>query len=574
MSVFLQLIKITSSSVEPSGTEKKKSKAFGKVMGILIFLLIFLPVAVFTGFIVFALTNAMLQLSQTMNSEQAYMTCIAQGLNFMLYIVALFSFIFGFNVVLSVFYFSSDLNYLLPLPVSPMKIIGAKLTSTMISENVMEGILVFSAIGGFLTSYFMDKTHLVFGPGIISIISGIIGILTFPVVPICYCAVICLLLMYFTKFIRNKDTVSKVTSLSMVALLAALIIFLNVSGGFDVNAFSQQLASGENYGLFYVLDIIFFHVHFLSRAVMGDFLSLLIYLIINAASVAVVLLLSSKMYIKAVTGLNNSQGKMQKNAGSLLDRKIKSSSQFAAYFKKELLILVRTPAYLSNCVAINLIWPVFIYLFIILQSQSNFLGSYLDRLNSGDNSAVLTLILVVFGVSVILTALNCIASSAITREGNHFEIMKYLPIDLMTQINSKALVSIAISGTGLIIYIISAFIVLGVNPVLIAYSVVLSLFSVIFTAYLGIYLDTMNPKLVWEDEINALRGNYHVFYNMALALIITAGICAATKLLFNFGIMSFSVILVILLIINVLLAAGCYLLCKKKGTKNLMSIEM
>ena len=36
MNVFLQLIKITSSSVEPGTDEKKKSKAFGTVMAVLI----------------------------------------------------------------------------------------------------------------------------------------------------------------------------------------------------------------------------------------------------------------------------------------------------------------------------------------------------------------------------------------------------------------------------------------------------------------------------------------------------------------------------------------------------------
>ena len=57
MNVFLQLIKITSSSVEPGTDEKKKSKAFGTVMGILILLLLFLPICIFSGFMVYALTN-------------------------------------------------------------------------------------------------------------------------------------------------------------------------------------------------------------------------------------------------------------------------------------------------------------------------------------------------------------------------------------------------------------------------------------------------------------------------------------------------------------------------------------
>ena len=44
MNIFLQLIKITGSSVEPSVDEKKRSKAFGVIMGILVFFLIFIQI--------------------------------------------------------------------------------------------------------------------------------------------------------------------------------------------------------------------------------------------------------------------------------------------------------------------------------------------------------------------------------------------------------------------------------------------------------------------------------------------------------------------------------------------------
>ena len=102
MNIFLQLIKITGSSVEPSVDEKKRSKAFGVIMGILVFFLIFIPVSFFVGFMVYALTNGLV----TLGGEDS----VSAGLSLMLHIVALFSVAFGFSVVMSVFYFSSDLN--------------------------------------------------------------------------------------------------------------------------------------------------------------------------------------------------------------------------------------------------------------------------------------------------------------------------------------------------------------------------------------------------------------------------------------------------------------------------------
>ena len=144
---------------------------------------------------VYSLTNGLISMVNLGKSGS-----VEGGLAIMLHIVAVFSMVFGFNVVMSVFYFSSDLDYLLPLPISPMKIVGAKLTATMLSENVMECILVFSALVGFLIGYAPMP-----GINIVGIISSIIGVITFPIVPISYCAIICMIVMYFSKFLKNKD---------------------------------------------------------------------------------------------------------------------------------------------------------------------------------------------------------------------------------------------------------------------------------------------------------------------------------------------------------------------------------
>ncbi len=566
MNVFLQLVKITGSSVEPSVDEKKRSKAFGVVMGILIMLLIFIPVAFFVGFMVYALTNGLVNLG----GEDS----VSAGLSLMLHIVALFSVVFGFSVVMSVFYFSSDLNYLLPLPISPMKIIGAKLASTMLSENVMECILVFSALVGFMIGYGFDPPA---GGGInaVSFIAAVFGVVTFPVVPISYCAVICLIVMYFSKFLKNKDRVSKLTAFSTIAILIVLVVCLNLSNGFDTNVFVNQLMNNE-LRIVNVLDKIFFNVPLLSHAMAGSIVSLLLYIVVNAASVGIVLLLASKLYFPAVIALGGGEGaaSTKEESGEKLDRQLKQSSPLMTYFKKELKILFRTPAYMSNCIGINLIWPIFIYLFFILQKQSNFLGDTIDKLQTADEETVLYATLLVFGSSVILTALNCLASSAVTREGRHFEVMKYMPVDIMTQLNSKALVSIVISGIGLVIYIVTAFTIIHIDFRLTIYCVLLSVLAVIYSTYLGIYIDTINPKLIWEDEVNALRGNYHVFYNMAMELILTAVVCALSIGLYKLGFLPVFFIQTVIMLIAAYLSFQFYLMCKTKGVKNIENIEM
>ena len=567
MNVFLQLIKITSSSVEPGTDEKKHSKAFGTVMAILIVFLLFLPICAFTAFMVYALTNGIVTLQTTNSIYAQSKTAVTAGLSMLLHIVALFSFIFGFNVIMSVFYFSSDLEYLLPLPISPMKIVGAKLTATMLSENVMECLLVISALIGF-------NPPVGDGLNAVSFLALIIGVATFPVLPICYCAIICMIVMSVSRVFKNKDRISKATQLSSVLILLALVIFMQMTGGFNPDTFVENLING-NFIVFGVFDKIFCTVPLLCSALAGHIISLLLYIIVNAAAVGIVLLCASKLYFNAVISLNNGQGKAKANDKLFdFDKKVKQSSPIFSYFKKEIKILFRTPAYLMNCLGINLIWPIFIYLFIVMQKQNAMMSGFIDNVRSGDDAAVMHLTVIVFAVSVILTSLNCIASSAITREGKHFDVMRYLPIGMMTQINAKAFVSIIISGIGLIIYIITAFAFFGVSAYLTTYCVLLSILAVVFTTYLGIYIDTINPKLVWEDELNALRGNYHVFYNMGLELIITGVICGSMEYIRYLNFLPVALLQCILLLIAGLLCFRFYVLCKKKGTKNLLNIEL
>ncbi len=567
MNVFLQLINIVTNTVEPSSGEKRRSGMFGRVMGFLIFALIFIPVTLLVGVIVYYFTDALMS---NYDTAAVVETSVATtGFKLMLHIISAFSLIFGFNVIMSVFYFSNDMDHLLPLPISPIKIIAAKFTSTMFSENIMESLLILGAAGGFLIGY---GAHSVLTTSV-GIISGIIGLVTFPIVPLGYCAVICILLMYFTRFIKNKDTVSKMTTVLIVVLLALMVVAVNVAGGFDAEVLAQQMIEGD-LGIFNVLDVIFVQVSLLSSAMAGNILSLLAYIIVNAAVFAVVLLLASKLYLPAVIGLNGAQGKKAKKADTGYEHRIKSSGYVATYFKKEMRILTRTPAYLMNCIGINLIWPVFIYVIIMLQTQTDYLGEFIDKVKAGDAESTLNLLLVVFCVSIILTAMNCLASSAITREGKHFEIMRHVPVNLMTQINAKALVSIVISGAGLVVYIAVAFLIFGLNVNLILYCAALSIMTVVFSTYMGIYIDTMNPKLVWDEEINALRGNYHVFYNMAISIFVAAIVTIAINRLYVNEMISLGAAMNILILFTALLTVFFYWLCKEYGIRNLMKIEM
>ena len=280
------------------------------------------------------------------------------------------------------------------------------------------------------------------------------------------------------------------------------------------------------------------------------------------------MLLAQLLYFPSVIGIGQGSSKSRKNSSHIIE-KMRMHRPSITYLKKEFDILFRTPAYFTNCVMINLIWPAFFYLIVVMQGRTNFLESFIYGIHSGNEETVLLFMLGISAASVLVTAVNCIASSALTREGKHFAFIKYIPLPYIAQINVKALVSIIISGTGMLIYVIAACIWLNTGIKFILFSCMLSLFSVTFATYFGIYMDSVNPKLIWDDELNALRGNYNIFFNMAMAIVIEAVICAGSYLLFKFTDVGSITIIMMLFVLIMILNAVSYLLCHYKATKNI-----
>lgn len=547
MKMYLRLVSALIQGVEPSDKEKKRNKIFYVVMSIIAGFGIMLPMTFFVGVIIYSLTGSLVQFGTEEN-----------GVELFLHLISAFSFIFGLNVIFSVFYFSGDIENLLPLPLKPYQIIGSKFTAALISESVMEFLVIIAALAGYIIGA---------GKNILSWLIAVIGMLTMPIIPLVYCGILCLVVMYFTRFVKNKDTVNKITGIFTFAVIIG-IVFLISQSGFDTNELIKAMSQSDN-GVLAVMNVIFPHIPFLINSMeLSSIWQLFVYLAINAAAIAVFMLLAQVLYFPSVIGIGQGSTKSRKSAKTIIS-KMKMHRPSVTYLKKEFSILFRTPAYFTNCVMINLIWPAFLYLIVVMQGQTNFLESFIYGIHSGNEETVLLFMLGITAASVLITAVNCIASSALTREGKHFAFIKYIPLPYIAQINVKALVSIIISGTGMLIYVIAACIWLNTGVKFILFSCLLSLLSVSFATYFGIYMDSVNPKLIWDDELNALRGNYNIFFNMAMAIVIEAVICAGSYLLFKFTDVGSITILIMLLTLMMILNAVSYLLCHYKAAKNI-----
>lgn len=553
MNSYITLTKTFIASISMSQPQDKRRKIMILILSLFALFGVLFPVAFGVGILVKLMTETLLPIG-----------CEALGIQLMFHIICLFTVIFGINVIFNEFYFSNDIEYLLPWPLRAYQIIASKFTAAFYSENIMQFILVLSCVIGYGIGARM---------GILNWILSIIGIITLPIIPLTYCAILSMLLMAFTRFIRSKDRIQKIS----VALIFLMVIALVASIGFlqnmDIDTYIETLANGDQ-TFFKVMNIVFPNVPlFVKTFSEGSLSALLAYVAIHIIAIGILLLLSEVLYFRGVIGLTSAGNKNHKKSLDQLLSQCRQKSPAYSYFLKEVRILVRTPVFFTNCIAINFLWPIFIYAMTKIMHYDITLELLRSQYAQRNLRIQLFFLLGIVGISVLITALNSLSSNAISREGKHFSFMKYIPVPYETQWNVKTFVGILFPAVGILIFFLPACIIIRVPVVHIILFTLLSLMSITFVADMGIYIDSIQPKLIWDDEMSALRENYNTFFAMAIAIAFTAIVCVGGFFLFCNTRITIGFTALILVIILAIANLIVIYLTNRSGVRNLEEQE-
>ena len=553
MNSYLTLTKTFIAAISMSAPQDKRRKIMIVILSLFGIFGVLLPVTIAVGILVKLMTETLIPIG-----------CESLGIQLMFHVICLFTVIFGINVIFNEFYFSNDIEYLLPWPLRAYQIIASKFTAAFYNENMMQFVLVLSCIVGFGIGSKM---------GILNWLLSIIGIITLPIIPLAYCGILSMIMMAFTKLIRSKDMIQRIS----VALIFIMVIALVSSIGFlqnmDIDTYVETLAAGDQ-TFFTVMNYIFPNVPlFVKTFSEGSFSAFLGYIAVNAAVIAIMLFLSEKLYFKGVIGLTSSDSRTREQDIDKLLVSCKQHSPAYSYFVKEVRILMRTPVFFTNCIAINFLWPIFVYAMLKIQHYEISLEKLRHLYAHKDLKIQLLFLLGIVGISVIVAAINSLSSNAISREGKHFSFMKYIPVPYFTQWNVKAFVGILFPAIGVLIYFLPVCILLQMPIVHIVLFTLLSLMSITFVSHMGIYIDSIQPKLIWDDEMSALRENYNTFFSMAISIAFTAVVCVGGFFLFcNTDI---SIGLTALILVLILAAANLIVLflTAKSGVRNIEEQE-
>lgn len=550
MTNYLSLVKVFIRSLSMTKPSTKKQMIVTKILLALVSLFIILPFVVVSGLFIYTVTNSLV--------EYNYETI---GLEFMCILLCVFTFIFSFNVILNELYFTGDIENLLPLPLKPREIVGAKIASIFCAESLVQLLVIFFSVIGFFFAL---------GLSFKNFLLGIIGMITLPMIPIIYCSIISLLIMSFTRFIKNKETIRKVGLVFVLAVLMLFVYFLGALQNFDLELYIEGFVNGDQTFL-HVMRGILPHINlFIDILVTGSIRSLLLYILVNIGFIVVLLVLADVCYFKGVVGLSSKDTESKKSSSNILNN-IKVENPTNSYFKKEIFTLFRTSSYFLNCILINFIWPIFVYVICKLKFPDLTLSKLKNLVTSTDNNTLIIIFMFVIGVSILLPALNSIASSSFSREGKNFYFMKYIPMDYSSQVYVKLLVSFIIAFIGVNVFSLIFYLVIGLKVSTAFIFLIISFLAILFICSLGIIIDSINPKLVWDDELNALRENSNNFIVMGISIfmfIVLAGLCYLLYKSFGLA-LAFTSILLILILLNAIV----YDLNRRFTVKNIVEQE-
>ena len=269
--------------------------------------------------------------------------------------VCLIIFFFGIFFVINTFYFSKDVESLLPLPLRPSQILGGKFTIVLIYEYLTELIVLLP----FIIIYGIKS-----GGGIAYCIYSILIYLAIPVIPIVLDSLLAIVIMRFTNIGAHKERFK--------TLGGICALFVGIGFNVFIQRFQRQaMVDGDMIALLQKGNNSF--VKIASSIFPGSSLAseslinsnnlqglgyMLGFLGITALLIVLFLIFGEKLYLKGVVGLSEAPSKRKKLSQEEFVKTTIKSSSIKAYTMKEIRILFRTSVYFMNCVLMNFIWPI------------------------------------------------------------------------------------------------------------------------------------------------------------------------------------------------------------------------
>ncbi|MFH2115418.1 MAG: hypothetical protein ABIJ86_13015 [Spirochaetota bacterium] len=220
-----------------------------------------------------------------------------------------------------------------------------------------------------------------------------------------------------------------------------------------------------------------------------------------------VILSMAGAYVKSLVGFNESHVRKldKQDAEKFILARLRQGNPFIALVRREVAMMNREPMYLLNGPFIIVIMPLILVIMLVVQKETFMddpaLASIRVMLEGGAGVALAGLAGTFLGSS---TSISC---TALSRDAKALPYIKSLPISAGQYMLAKLAHGLvfavfgALVGTGLLSYAVG----LSAPDTALALGVALSLSFLLNLT--GLWLDTANPRLNWDNPIAAMKQN-------------------------------------------------------------------
>lgn len=522
---------------------------------LLTLLLVFAGVSIMASF--FALSNELFDQMAFYQQEGLLISYGVVGLSVMV-------FFFGIFYVLAMFYYSKDIELLLHMPFSPYQIIGSKLILVIVYEYIVTFVVFLPVMIAFGVN--SEATLLYY-------VIGIVSMLLLPIIPLVIGGLFVMVIMRFTNIGKRKELMTFVGSILVLVVALGFNVGMQAFvGNTDEGEMVELLIQGNN-SLAGMAAKLFPGASFAVNGMVhydtvNGLMQFGLFVAMVVAFVAVFLIVGQKLYFKGVIGIAEAGAKRIEMDDKAWKKHRESKSVLSSFVVREFRMLMRSPTYFLNCVLISLIFPIlFVVMFLIAPDSDPEITMLIDTLTSEKNEALKLAIF--FAGGILFGSMNGITSTGVSREGSSAFVMKYIPVPMKTQVLSKVITGIIVAAVGMIMFGVGCAYI-GLDLKIVIVGLIMSFNGIVFTMLLGMIIDLIRPKLVWDNEQQAVKQNLNMIINMLLGAAIGIGFVYLVITL------EFSVLIIALITLPVFAIINyvIYLIMKKVAMPRFLQLDL
>jgi len=537
------------------GTIKKGPKGVAKIIGLSLLMVYLL------GCMGMCLIGTLLGLYRTL----AYFESTHIMPMFSICLGALCIFFFGFITAATTYYTGNGEEQFIAMPFPNKSYFMAKFMVSYITDASL-GMIIMVAAG------------IIYGNG-----EGLLGNVTFwlgliscaallSTVTVFLIYLLLVLIMYFVPAFRKKKALTTIAS--VLVFVFVIVLSTSMSGGssfvFSGGTFTNLLPEEVIAGFVAKIDGIFL-TKFAFKAFRGNILAILVFFGISALILVVLVPLLSNMYVASLDGFADVQSKKmtEKEIAQTLQKETKARSTFQSLFLRDVRGVLREPTFFANGPLLLIILPL-IMLFsfcigFVLNSEDgvaaliNQARTVFAELDHEDVKSISYYVSLFGGVFVIFMGVNAnIATTAFSREGKTMYTLKAMPIDYDMLVEVKFLHAVmycVIAYLEVAVIFGAAILLLNMPFSLAEYLQVMGLNLIFsgtacaFLLFVDMFIDTVNPKLNWDNPMFAFKSNMNTLFSVLATMLSAAIIAVVGVVLHGLGNWSFLILAVIFLIL-------------------------